>query len=39
MTSIEPAAGGLTREVLIDAILAFLADQDLLTLRASQEHT
>jgi 1-acyl-sn-glycerol-3-phosphate acyltransferase len=31
MTSIEPAPGGLTREVLIDAILEFLADQDLLT--------
>src|SRR5262245_11377147 len=31
MTSMEPRADGFTREVLIDAILAFLADQDLPT--------
>ena len=33
MTSKQAQSGGLSREVLIDAILAFLADQDLLTLR------
>jgi 1-acyl-sn-glycerol-3-phosphate acyltransferase len=33
MTSMEARPSGLSREVLIDAILGFLADQDLLTLR------
>lgn len=33
MTTMEAQPGGSSREVLIDAICAFLADQDLLTLR------
>lgn len=33
MTAMEARPGGLSRDVLIDAILEFLADQDLLTLR------
>lgn len=33
MTSMEARPSGLSRDVLIDAILEFLADQDLLTVR------